>query len=71
MHREPVGRAHCKPDGWRVQDAGLARPRAETAMGKRLGLRYSVTSFESFRLVHLAEMEVAIYNMSHTTPMWR
>ena len=43
MHREPVGRACGKGDGRRVQDDGLARPRAETAMEKRLGLRYSAT----------------------------
>ena len=35
MHREPVGRACGKGDGRRVQDDGLARPRAETATEKR------------------------------------
>ena len=39
MHREPVGRACGKGDGRRVQDGGLARPRAETAMEKSLGLQ--------------------------------
>ena len=37
MHRELVGRACGKGDGRRVQDGGLARPRAETATEKRLG----------------------------------
>ena len=43
MHCEPVGRARGKRDGRRVQDDGLAQQRAETAMEKRLGLRYSAT----------------------------
>ena len=55
MHREPVGRACGKGDGRRVQDGGLARPRAETAMGKRLGLRYR----QNFLIVYLAETDVA------------